>query len=321
CIELQHLTPPALLQRYRHLMEKNRSLACSPFLEHVPESLKAIQLERMMIERLQEKTERVKRELSGLQWDWDALVYRSLAHYLGAPVNSAAMDLLVEKIPLKLIMKVHHDPILLDALILGMSGLIPSDAFDDYTSLLQSNFRQLALKFKLEAMESFHWKWLRLRPPHFPDLRLAQLSAILQPNPRLWSRILEAGQLKDIHALLRGRTHPYWDHHFRFSVRSKNKSAEPGVHMREILIINVICPILFAYGSVYQQAGCRQKAIELLEKIKPEPNFITSTWKKYNFALIHAGHSQGGIQLYRHYCTEKKCTSCLIGHEILRHPI
>ena len=91
CLELKDLVDPVLVRNYQGLMQNERSLACSPFLNYIPDSLKSIQLERMMIERLEDKTEKMKQELQLLQWDWEALLYRKLAHYMVAPMNSCLL--------------------------------------------------------------------------------------------------------------------------------------------------------------------------------------------------------------------------------------
>lgn len=119
CLELKDLVDPVLVRNYQGLMQNERSLACSPFLNYIPDSLKSIQLERMMIERLEDKTEKMKQELQLLQWDWEALLYRKLAHYMVAPMNSDAMAHLCEILTWKLLIKGYHDHTILEAMLLA----------------------------------------------------------------------------------------------------------------------------------------------------------------------------------------------------------
>lgn len=322
CLELKNYVDQLVLDRYNKLMNQSGSIACHSFLDGISTQLKTIQLERMMVERLEYKTEKITSELLKNQWDWEELFYRKLAHYLVAPVNSDAMDSLTTKISRQLALKNCSDLIELQSLFFGVSGLLSSPCQDDYFKILCMNFIHQQLKYNLEAMDAFQWKLLRLRPAHFPSLRIAQLTALLYKSPHLFSHILDAGDLKSISKLMDVSPGIYWQDHVGFSKRSKHKNlASIGKHTKEILIINVVIPFLFAYGIVQQKPSVCQRALDWIQSLKAEKNNIVYMWKSFNFAMDHAGQSQGGIQLYRSYCIEKKCSSCLIGNEILNHPM
>ncbi|MBK6544693.1 MAG: DUF2851 family protein [Saprospiraceae bacterium] len=321
CLELKDLVDPVLVRNYQGLMQNERSLACSPFLNYIPDSLKSIQLERMMIERLEDKTEKMKQELQLLQWDWEALLYRKLAHYMVAPMNSDAMAHLCEILTWKLLIKGYHDHTILEAMLFGTAGMLADDHQDAYYQGLQSEFKHLQLKYGIVPINAIEWKFLRLRPSHFPSLRIAQLAAFLYKEHQLFSKIIESDSLNEIYGYFDESPNEYWNSHFIFGKPSKEwKHAKIGTQTRDILIINVIVPILFAYGVIQNREELKEKALFFLQKLKTEKNHIVHMWKSYNFTLDHAGHSQGGIQLYQRYCNEKKCTSCLIGNEILKNP-
>jgi hypothetical protein len=318
-LELKACTDENILQRYQQLMENQQQIPCETFIHEIDPLIKTVQIERMMFERLYDKTERCKSDLSLMQWDWEAMLFRQFAYYLAAPVNSDAMHKLFQLIPFQVISKLQADSIALSALMFGVAGMLQEETGDDYYLHLQKEFAFLKNKFKLECMDFFEWKFLRLRPSYFPGLRIAQWIALFTSHPRIFSEILESKELKQIHALLEVYPQPYWNDHYLFNKKTKNPvHAVPGRQTREILIINAICPVIFSYGSIYQSEHYRNAAISYLQSLKPETNKITQMWKNYKFVFDHAGHSQGGIQLYHAFCTRKKCTSCSIGNEILK---
>lgn len=322
CLELKNFVDQELLNRYENLMNHNDSIACHSFLDGISTQLKSIQIERMMVERLEQKTENINADLLQNQWDWEDLFYKKLAHYMVAPVNSGAMDSLTAKIPLQLVLKNSSDLIELQSLFFGVSGLLSEPCQDSYFKMLCKNFTHQQLKFDLQTMDAFQWKLLRLRPAHFPSLRIAQLTALLYKMPHLFSKVVEAGDLKSIYLIFDVSPGIYWQDHVGFSKPCRYKNlAAIGKQTKEILIINVVIPFLFAYGTVQQKPAYCQRALDWMQSLKAEKNNIVYMWKSFNFAMDHAGQSQGGIQLYRCYCIAKKCSSCLIGNEILNHPM
>lgn len=322
CLELKNYVDTELLDRYQILMNQSGSIACNSFIDTIPTELKTIQIERMMVERLEQKTEQLKLELETTQWDWEDLFYKKIAHYLVAPVNSEAMDSLTAKITRQLFLKNSSDLIELQSLFFGVAGFLESSCQDEYFKLLNAHFSHQQLKYSLHTMDAFEWKLLRLRPAHFPALRIAQLTALLFKLPYLFSSILEVQKLNSIYPLLDAAPGLYWENHFGFSGMSNSKNlATIGKQTKEILIINALIPFLFAYGTVQQKNEYCHRALDWIQRLKAEKNNIVYMWKSFNFAMDHAGQSQGGIQLFRHHCMDKKCSSCLIGNEILNHPM
>lgn len=321
CIELKNYIPLPILDTYKTLMENQLLIPCQAFLDTIRPCIKTNQIDRMMMERLEEKTEKCKQELSAIQWNWEELLYKKIAYYLVAPVNGEAMNSLWQHLPFSLISKLKHDTFKLSAVIFGTAGFLEDPLEDSYYTSLRDEYSFQKTKFKLSKMNAFEWKLLRLRPSHFPALRIAQFCALLSKNRPLFSEILEAGTIKDLYRLLEVYPPDYWSNHYMFNkISPSSGSSALGKQTMDILIINAICPLLFAFGVIYQKEPLLDKAVYFLEKIKPERNHITQMWKSFKFVFNHAGQSQGGIQLFQNYCSQKRCTSCSIGNEILKLP-
>ena len=84
------------------------------------------------------------------------------------------------------------------------------------------------------------------------------------------------------------------------------------------LIINTVAPVLFAYGLYTKQDEFREKAIHFLQQIPPEKNTIISSWRKENIVAKNAFDSQALLELYKNYCTPKKCLECAVGNKLLK---
>jgi hypothetical protein len=124
-------------------------------------------------------------------------------------------------------------------------------------------------------------------------------------------------QLSEFQSLFNIEAEPYWLTHYHFEKMSASRSKKLGLSSVNILLINTIVPILFAYGKQHDQPAWMEKALQLLESIPPESNFIVTAFSRTGIKVDHAGDSQALIQLQREYCEKKKCMYCRIGYKFL----
>lgn len=321
CVELKKFVPVEFLEQYRNLMGSINRVPCQHFLGLIDPIVKANVLERLMIERLEIKTDLIRKELEILKSDWEELMYRKIAHYLVAPVNCEPMEELCKNLPLELIRKLSHDVRLIESSLFGASGFLANPGTDEYHKELTREYSFLKKKYNIEEIPVFSWKFLRLRPAHFPSTRLAQWAALLHKHPRIFSKIIEVNSIGELLDVFEVQTSPYWSEHYHFRKAKKKAFLGIGQNARKVIIVNAICPILFAYGQINSRPEICSKAMLFLEKLKYESNTISRMWKSFNFVMKHAGHSQAGIQLFHEYCVQKKCTQCQIGHIILKQSL
>ncbi len=88
--------------------------------------------------------------------------------------------------------------------------------------------------------------------------------------------------------------------------------------MQNHLILNVIIPVLFAYGKYHQKEQVCDKTIEWLALLPAEYNKIIRIWDKLGIRAKNAEESQALLQLKNYYCIYKKCLECSIGNTILK---
>jgi hypothetical protein len=157
-----------------------------------------------------------------------------------------------------------------------------------------------------------------MRPGNFPTVRLAQLAMLIHTVSHLFSHILEATSLDEIKSQFKVSANDYWHYHYRFDEPSGYKIKNLGSDMIDHLIINTICPLLFAYGLFHSNESYKTKALFWLEKTVAESNAITNHFKQLGIKVSSAFDSQALIELKNSYCIPKRCLQCSIGVCILK---
>ena len=137
-------------------------------------------LDRLLIERFQEKQELIDDLLIHCNRDWDQVFFILLARSFGFGVNSQPFEMMAKQTPLKVLLKHSSDLLQLEALLFGQAGLLQIDELNDgYSQLLWKEYQFLSAKYKLRAIDGYLWKYLRLRPINFPTIRMAQLASVI----------------------------------------------------------------------------------------------------------------------------------------------
>ena len=188
---------------------------------------------------------------------------------------------------------------------------------DDYYLLLRNEYNFLRNKYQLKPLESFLFKNLRVRPNAFPQLRIAQLAALLQQSTGLFSRVLETEDYMRLRLHFQVSVSDYWKTHYSFGKKSSKGEKYLGESSLDILLINTVAPILFAYGASISAEKYRERALAILESVKPERNSIVSTFRKAGMTAENAFRTQAMIQLRKEYCDKRKCLYCRIGYAVL----
>ena len=159
---------------------------------------------------------------------------------------------------------------------------------------------------------------MRLRPANFPTLRMAQFAALTLKSNHLFSKILEIRQLKELLNLFSDLpVNPYWRSHYHFGKSTAVHTIQIGKRSMENLLINSVAIFLFAYGHHHQNDDLKQRALQLLEMLKPEQNQIVGNYAALGLKVNSASGSQALLELKQAYCEAKKCLSCGIGMKVL----
>lgn len=318
CLELKGKFDTNSLYKYEYLLHNKNWIPCSKQIHEISDFDWKNWMERLAVERLEKKSEFVDELLSSTQNNWEKAFFVSLAGYFGQKINKLPFQILARSIEPNILSK-HKDQIhQLEALFFGQAGLLEEDTEEPYHQNLKREYNFLRKKYKLVAMPKHLWKYMRLRPAAFPDIRIAQLAELHYQNEFLFSRVLEANSLTDLQSLLEVSASSYWDSHYRFKVDSPKKVKKLGKTTQMGIVINTFIPFLFVYGRRKGEPKYEDLSLTLLGEIKPEQNKITRNFTDLGKKAATALESQAMIELYQNYCNYKKCLSCRVGAVILK---
>ena len=318
-LELDGKVNSHLLARYKSLLANALAIPCQAEWQSVEAIYKWQMLDFALMQRLEQKAAGVQQLLFSNQQDWEETAYQVLARNFGFKINSEAFLSLAQRLPLKIIQK-HADNLLqTEALLFGQAGLLETAAEDEYVRQLKKEYAFLSHKYNLHQtrMNAVEWKLLRLRPANFPHLRIAQFAAFLQKNPNVFSTLLHAETTPNLKKSFDLQPSPYWNHHYLLGKVTEASVPDFGKSSLENVLINSVVPLLVCYAGAKDNTVYIEKAVSVLESLPAEKNTITNLWKELGLKVANAFDSQASIELYNHFCSQKKCLSCKIGNLLI----
>jgi len=309
-----------LLLKYQNLIYAEQvDFPCHKSIHRVDHLTIQNWLDRMLIQRLEEKSAKIKHVLVQQKGNWEETFYQLLAANFGFKVNALPFELLAKSLPLSILSKHRFNLLQTEALIFGQAGFLNDEIVDPYYLSLQKEYQFLQQKYGLFPLEKHLWKFLRLRPSNFPTIRLAQFAALMHRNSRLLPEILQTENLRNIDASFIGiNPSVYWLKHYQFGKISKPVSKTLGTSSVENIMINTVAVFLFTFGNEHRAEIQRNKALMILENLPCENNFIISSFITAGLKVKSAAHSQALIELKNEFCDKKRCLECAIGHKLLK---
>ena len=300
-----------------YLINNKCDLPCKNYLSTIPKVKLNGWLSYLTLDRLERKSDDIYEHLSRFSNSWDEVFYVVLSRNYGFGINSEEFERLALSLPHKYILK-HSDSLFqVEALLFGQAGLLEKTLQDDYYMRLKNEYSFLKTKYKLQCIDGYIFKKMRVRPVSFPEIRIAQLASLLQKSGRLFSIILKMKDYKEFFNYLQTEPSDYWQSHYSFGRSSAKSKKLPGAATLDIIVINTVVPMLFAYGKNNNNEEYCSRAIEILETIKPESNKVVREFIAAGVVPSNAADSQAIVQLRREYCEKRKCLYCRYGHSLL----
>lgn len=304
---------------YASLVGATIEVPCATKIKQVPHLTIVEWVEGLAFERLHGKVERIHQLLDSFNGSWEDVCYVTLARNFGFGINNDAFERLARRTPLRLLGK-HSDSVLqIEALLFGQAGMLDAQkpGMDSYYNQLCTEYAFLSNKFQLTPMEKESWKLFRIRPQNFPYRRIAMLAQFIEGGFRMMNRILEAEGEKEMRSLFEVELSGYWTKHYTFGKPNERATSTLSRSSTDIILINTVAPLLYAYGELTGNYEMTDKAIKLLEDLRAESNSIVSHFVAYGIDCPDALTSQALVQLKREYCDARKCIYCKIGHHLL----
>ena len=319
-LQLKDSISPEIIRKYESMLYNSEWIPCAKHLHKVPFLHQVSWLERVLIERLEEKSERIFDQLKNTSGNWQECFYRALARYFGFNVNNQPFEQLASSLPSNILVRHKNNRLQLEALLFGQAGMLPSAQFqDEYPNKLSKEYDFLRKKYNLTPLELHQWKFMRTRPSNFPGIRISQLADLISHSSHLFSKLLEQSSTKSAEKLFECTASEYWNDRYHFDKPAPSKPKKLGKKSIQNLLINLMAPFLYAYGKYHNKEDYKTKAIEILEELSPEQNSITKKWRELGIPNKNAARSQALLYLHKNYCKRKKCLNCQIGTYILKN--
>jgi Protein of unknown function (DUF2851) len=316
-VQLRDFVKKDLLLSYKYLLAQKSWIYCENQIQQVSSFVISNWQERLFFERLERKSQSVLDSLVSTQNDWEAVLFLLLAKNFGLNTNGVSFFKIAQSIPFSVIRKEASDLQNLEALFFGMAGLLDHNKEDVYCKDLQFRFYYLLQKYAIEKVNIEPLQFFKHRPDNFPTIRLSQLASLYHQEKNLFSKITNEFSLPLLYKRFAVAASDYWQNHYQFDKISPQKSKKLTKSFIDLLLINTIIPVQFAYAK-NQGKEITEELIALMQSLDPEKNAILDKFKSFGISAQNAFEAQTLLQLKSEYCNKSRCLECAIGLELLK---
>lgn len=316
-LELKKYVDQSVLQNYNRLFQNQKKwINCENDFTQVDDFLVNNWLERLYFERLEHKSEVIEELLQKSKNNWERVLFSMLTKNFGLNINGEAFLSMSQSFDFSVLRKLQFSQREMESLFFGQSGLLIVDSQDVYFNDLKSKYAFIKQKFKLDNTSVLPMQFFRLRPPNFPTIRLSQLASLYFKHHNLLSVVIATKTLEGFYDLFEVSVSEYWQIHYNFSTISKPSKKKLTKSFINLLLINTIVPIKFAYAKS-QGKEITEEILELMEQLPAEDNSIVLKFQELKKVSSSANQSQALIQLKINYCDKNKCLQCAIGSALI----
>lgn len=290
---------------------------CGGYLSKI-ESVRRLEIYNTLgFERLSRKNKDINRIFEECEQNWQQTFYTMLMRTMGGVDNREPFTELARRVPYAVLLRERQVATNVEALLIGASGLLTLYPHDEYILNLKRNYTYLAAKYSIEAMPTKAWKLTRIYPNNHPVLRLSQIATFITYTRDMMDRMLTCSTSDDVHRLFSCETLPYWQTHYTPASVSRTVAKRTGRTKTDLLAINLVVQMQFAYSSYTGNERLYSRALALLESLPAEKNSIIAQWNSYGALARTAFDSQALLQLSFEYCRDHRCEECPVGSRIL----
>ncbi len=326
--QMQMDVPEYVRLNYESLLAEDKFPPCHSIIQRLSKLTLHSWMSFLQAERLEKKTASITERVKKSNGSWEDAYFMTLARNFGFGINGEAFEVWAETLSLKSAAHHRDDIFQIEAIFLGQAGLLQPSTIpqrhrdkalkDEYFNRLQHEYCYLSHKFSLETMPSDMWKFLRLRPQNFPNIRISQLANLYCERKTGLAEIISCDSLDGLRKIFDTSVTPYWETHYSFGSESRKSEKRLSRKSVDIVILNTVIPILFAYGRQHGDESLCDRAFRLLEEMKAEDNNITRMWRQCGMEIETAADSQAIVQLKKEYCDRRDCLRCRIGYEFIK---
>jgi hypothetical protein len=317
---LKDLVSKETLNNYHSLVSPKSWIYCEKQIWSIHSFVMLNWQESLFFERLERKCQPIFDLAESTKQDWDAILFCQLAKNFGLNTNGESFYNMANSIPFSIIRKEGNDLFNLESLLFGIAGLLEIKKEDHYYNKLKANYEYLVYKYQLQSNSFIPLQFFKHRPDNFPTIRVSQLANVYYCQPQLFSKIIKAEKVTTIYEIFDKSVSEYWETHYQFDKISPKKKKVLSKSFIDLLIINTIIPLKFAYAKS-QGKEISEKLIELLNQVLPEANAIIDKFSSFGLKAQNAFETQALLQLKNEYCNKSRCLECAIGMELLKSEV
>ena len=316
-LELKNYIASETLNNYKSLMTPQSWINCEKDLKTIDDFTIKNWQERLFFERLERKSLLINDLLQSTNNDWEAVLFCLLAKNFGLNTSGAILFKMAQHIPFHIIRKEATENENLEALFFGSTQLLQVEKEDRYFQDLKFRYFYLLNKYNLQTQVFEPLQFFKHRPDNFPTIRLSQLASLYSNQHNLFSKIIHASTVAAVYEVFNVSVSTYWKTHFLFDKESEFKNKKLAKGFIDLIIINTIIPLQFAYGKAMGLSDT-DKLVGLMNQIASEKNTIIQKFGIFGLKATNAFDSQSLLQLKNEYCNKGKCLECAIGMHLLK---
>lgn len=317
-LQLKDFIDPEAISLFEVWKSSIDTIPCSVLLKETGSTISPFWLDRLLVERWEEKSQRIRALLREFHGDWETVFYIWTARYFGLRVNTLPFEWLARSIPWKLVVRYRHKRESIEGLFFGQAGFLQGTALDGYQHRLQQEYAFFRSSYSLEPLKPEIWKFLRLRPANFPCIRISQFASLFSREGHVLSMLMNEQDPSAFLQLFELKAEPYWEDHIRFGQCGKRLSGVLGKSTRVLLLGNAILPFLFVYAEEQQLPDKREQVLDAMRVLPAEQNRVLGKWHNLGVNARDMGESQALLHLHANYCEKRKCLHCHTGVALLK---
>lgn len=313
-LELKNYIDQNILWKYEKLINGTQFIPCENIFNanKIPVNFH----EANVLKKLDEKSIELEKSLEQYKNDFEAVLFHSLAYSFGLKVNAHIFRQIAQSVDFNVINRIRQNEFQLEALLFGISGWLDHPK-DTQMIIWKREFEFIRKKFGIHDL-IIRPKFLRLRPPNFPTIRLSQLADLYNQHQNLFSKIIKAESIDELYEVFAPvKASAYWDFHFNFGNISRYQPKLLSREFIELIILNTVLPLKYTYHK-YHREEITDEILDLYKKSTSEKNTVTAGWKKLGLPVKNALESQSLIYHHKTSCEEKNCLNCSIGFKLLK---
>ena len=317
-LELKKYVSAEIINNYQKLLAPKSWIFCEKQLKDIPSFTLNNWQERLFFERLERKSKPILELLEQTNNDWETVLFCLLAKNFGLNTNGETFLKIAQAIPFSVIRKECFEVENLEALLFGSAGLLEVEKEDAYFKDLKFRYFYLIHKYQIERSFIEPVQFFKHRPDNFPTVRLSQLANLFHKQQNLFSKINNLNMTEAIYDIFRVTVTPYWETHYQFDKESPKKKKPLSKSFMDLLILNTIIPIQFAYAKSHGKE-VSEDLITILNDVEAEKNSVVDKFNSFGIKAKNAFETQSLLQLKNEYCNKNKCLDCAIGVDLLRN--